>query len=495
MSAPSGDRSVDTVREPQGRAPNGSTQRLLVVALVLLDALAVAVALLLAVYLRLTSGLLPYTSPYNLSVYLRLILLAVPSWVVILAAHRLYRIDSLFGGLGEYTGVMTSCTFGVVAIVLLSYFERGVDLSRGWLALAWGLSILTVGGTRFLFRRLVFYLWRHGRLIRRAVIVGANEQAKAIARQLSPPSASGIEIVGFVDDFLPVGTPVLGGLVVLGAPCALPSLARQQHLAEIIAVPQAMAWESFQAVLLSSDQHFNGAQVRISPGFYELLTTGVRVDHKSFVPLLTPEKARLTGWEALLKALFNYVVVIVGAVVWLPTLLMLMALKKAAGGPVFQRQRILGRGGRPFDVLSFRLDRTVPVQGKEARGFAHRLDRSLWRSGLYRLPQVVHVLMGQMSVVGPRPIRADGSGEARWDELPSLLTVRPGMTGPWVVFGMAQESSQEERRIDLYYVRNWTIWLDCQILLHSISTALFGTRRSLAAFDAQEAAWTSSNPT
>lgn len=468
----------------------------LVVALVVADALAVGAALSLAVYLRLSGVIVPYTSAYNLMEYVRTILLAVPVWLLIFAAQRLYRVDSLLGGLGEYSAAVVGCTFGIVAIIVLSYFERGADLSRGWLLASWAISVLAVVGTRFLIRRVVFYLWRRGRLISRAVIVGANEQAKAIARQLQPPSASGIEVVGFVDDFLPIGTPVLEGLAVLASPRALPALTRQQRIAEIIVVPQAMAWESFQEILLSNGQYLDGARVRISPGFYELLTTGVRVDHKAFVPLLTPEKMRITGVDALLKSVFNYTFSVAGAILWLPALLVLMVSKRAAArGPVLQRQLVLGQGGKPLHVLEICLDPAVLTAKGDPVGLAQSLDRFLWRTGLYRLPQVVQVLCGQMNLVGPRPIPVTCDDDVRWDDLPSLLTVRPGITGPWVVFGTAHGSPEEERRMDLYYIRNWTIWLDFQILFFTAISVLTGRERSLNTFDDKESPWTSSNPT
>jgi lipopolysaccharide/colanic/teichoic acid biosynthesis glycosyltransferase len=449
----------------------------LIVALIVSDALAVAGALALALYLRLSGVIVPYTSPYELVTYVRTILLAIPVWLLIFAAHRLYHFDLLLGGPDEYASVVKGCTFGVVVLVVLSYFERRSPLSRGWLLVSWVTTALIVGTMRFLIRRVVFRLRRRGRFVSRAVIVGTNEQAKAIARQLHPPVSSGIEVVGFVDDFLPVGTQVLHDLRVLASPRLLPSLTKEKQISEIVVVPQAMAWESFQEVLLANGQTYNGAQVRISPGFYELLTTGVRVDHKSFVPLLTPERARITGVDALLKVLFDYALVLGGAVLWLPVLAILIVLKKVvASGPVFRRQLAIGRYGKPFTALTLGVDSAASAHEGNPFRFGQRLDRFLLRTGLYRIPQFLHVLCGQMSLVGPRPVPASyADANHRW--LPNLLTVKPGVTGPWVMAGTAQERPEEEIRLDTYYVRNWTIWLDFQILFRTISVVLTGGRR------------------
>jgi lipopolysaccharide/colanic/teichoic acid biosynthesis glycosyltransferase len=449
---------------------------LLIGTLVITDALAVTAGLLLAYYLRIGSGLLPYTSPYASAAYLGITVIAVPVWLLIFLANRLYHFDSLLGGPDEYASVFRGCTYGTVALVILSFFERGEDLSRGWLLLSWLTCILVVGGERFLMRRVAFLLRRWGWFTSRAVIVGANEQAKAIAQQLQPPASSGIAVVGFLDDFLPPGTPVLGDLQVLGSPRTLSALIPAQRISEVIVVPNATAWESFQEILLANGQVYQGARLRISPGFYELLTTGVRVDHKAFVPLLTPEKGRLTGLDALFKMLLDFVLALGGAVLWLPALGLFALLKRiAAPGAVFRRQQVLGRGGRTFAALTFDVPENGAVPRKRPASFGERLDRLLQRSGLYRLPQFIHVLAGQMSLVGPRPVPAN-PGPAYPEWLPNLLTVKPGITGPWIMAGSAGESPEEERRLDTYYVRNWTIWLDLQILFRSVGVVLGGKR-------------------
>lgn len=449
-----------------------------ILCLVLLDALMVAAALMLAFYLRLGSGLLPYTSPFHLGSYLRITLFAVPIWLAIFAMNHLYQFDNLLGGPEEYAAVFKSCTFGLVVLVFASYFERSSPLSRGWLLISWAMTILLVGGTRFVVRRIVYALRRRGWFISRAVIVGANEQAKAIARQLTPAVSSGIEVVGFADDFLPLGTEVLEGLAVLASPKALPQLSEEYHLSEIIVVSQAIAWESFQHILLADDHTLNGARVRISPGFYELLTTGVQIDHKAFVPLLTPEKTRITGVDALLKTLFNYGVVLAAAPFWLLLLAFLLLLKRATSpGPVLVRQKVLGRRGKVFEAVSISIDSEGEQDGHR---LAQRLNRYLLRTGLYRLPQLFHALGGHMSLVGPRPVLAEQRARPpEW--LPSILSVRPGVTGPWVMEATALDDPQEERRLDLYYVRNWTIWLDLAIVFHTIRLVLTGQRRSARA--------------
>jgi lipopolysaccharide/colanic/teichoic acid biosynthesis glycosyltransferase len=289
-------------------------------------------------------------------------------------------------------------------------------------------------------RRVVRAMRRQGHLMARALIVGADEQGRTIARQLRSEVDSGLRVLGFVDDFLPRGTVVEEPLAVLGHPGVLPTLVQEQQVSEIVVVPGAMAWESFRSVLEQMTLG-GGPRIRLSPGYYDLLATTPRVAHRNFVPLFVVDSARLSGFDALLKALLDYGAGVVLFVATLPLAGALLLWRR----PALVTHHYVGIAGRPF----------------QAQTFAAKPNQGLAASGLDRLPLLWAVLRGRMSLVGPRPISADERGRyGRW--LPSLASVRPGVTGPWAVVPVA--GLEEEMRAVLYYIRNWTIWLDVQIL-------------------------------
>jgi lipopolysaccharide/colanic/teichoic acid biosynthesis glycosyltransferase len=486
----------------------------LITTLVLLDTLAIGAALALAYYLRIASGLLPYSGPHNLAGYTRMAGMVLPVWLLICAGAQLYDPRLLLGGPQEYGQVVKACTFGVIALITLSFWERGVMLSRGWLLLAWALSIILTGGARFAFRRVIFLLRRRGRFITRALVVGANEQAKAIVRQFHTPEGPGVQVLGFLDDYLPPGTRVMGDpsagpstssggasgqapstgrrgepfdgaqdrpvepsghcLEVLGTPADLERVARETGAGEVIIVPDALAWESFQEIIQQVASTLNDLEVKLSPGFYEILTTGVKVSHKAFVPLLTVERVRITGIDALLKNLLDYGVGAVLLVLTAPlTGLIALILWLVDGHPVLDRHPVLGLGGRLFRTHKFHTGllgstRRSLVQPLPAAlnnpGHASRLGAFLYRTALDKLPQLFDVLRGRMSLVGPRTISVDSEDRyGPW--LPSLLTVKPGITGPWAVSNVP--TLDDEVRLTIYYIRNWTIWFDLQILFQT----------------------------
>jgi lipopolysaccharide/colanic/teichoic acid biosynthesis glycosyltransferase len=351
--------------------------------------------------------------------------------------------------------VATGCSYGLLLMIVAASLAGVSGLDLRWLFAGWVGSILTAGGGRFLMRRVVRAMRRQGHLMARALIVGADEQGRTIARQLRSEVDSGLRVLGFVDDFLPRGTVVEGPLAVLGHPGVLPALVQEQEVSEIVVVPGAMAWESFQSVLEQMTLG-GGPRIRLSPGYYDLLATTPRVAHRNFVPLFVVDSARLSGFDALLKALLDYGA---GAALFVATLPLAAALLLRR--PALVTHHYVGIGGRPF----------------RAQTFAAEPDGVLAASGLDRLPLLWAVLAGRMSLVGPRPIPADARGRyGRW--LPSLASVRPGVTGPWAVVPVA--GLEEEMRAVLYYIRNWTIWLDVQILAQ---TGLVTLRRRWGKLD------------
>jgi len=262
-------------------------------------------------------------------------------------------------------------------------------------------------------------------------------------------------VVGFLDDFKPLGTRVIDGLAVLGRPTMLDSVAHQADVQEVVIVSGAVAWESFQEIL-ARPPHRNGYTVRLSPGFYATLGTGVVVSNKSFVPLLTVSETRLTGLDAIVKCVVDYSLGLFFCVLALPVMAAIaVGLKQVApGAPLLDRHQMLGLGKTAFVMWKF-----------HARRGGSSLEDALLASRLDKIPQLFNVLAGQMSLVGPRP-RAAGADPGALNEVRNLHTMKPGITGPWTI--EAVWLSEDEQQNELYYVRNWTVWLDLQILFQTL---------------------------
>jgi lipopolysaccharide/colanic/teichoic acid biosynthesis glycosyltransferase len=385
--------------------------------------------------------------------YMSLVLSALPILAVIFLAQGLYDPQSLLGGAREFAAAFRACTYGLVALILLA-FALHSRISREWILLSWALAIGLVGGLRFAIRRVAYLLRRRGHFIVRVVIVGIDAHSVAVASQLSQ-ARSGVEVVGFLDNYVAKGTAIVRSLTVLGTPADLARVAARMNLHEVIVVPQALPWETLQSLMLESAADSHGLRLHLSAGIYDLLTTCVGLSERNHVPLLTLNKARLTPFENGLKVTLDYALATLMLIAFAPAVMwVVIGLRSRGTRPVLKRRLVVGRYGRRFHQLSFAA--APPVGGDLMR----------------KLPGLLNVLMGQLSIVGPRPLdEPDPIGSVGRD---TTLTIRPGLTGPW----RQANDPADQVLLDLYYIRSYSIWLDLQVLFRRFRSRL--PRRSPA---------------
>jgi exopolysaccharide biosynthesis polyprenyl glycosylphosphotransferase len=458
-----------------------------VLPLVVLDALCIAGSMVAAYWVRFE--LLNYYAPFSSDFYTRLLLAATLAWPLIFALFRLYQSERLFGGMQEYAGVFNACTAGVVVLILYGFVDRGIEdvISRGWLALVWFFCFVSVAWVRFGYRRLVYALRERGIFVRRALVVGINEEGEAVAAQLCASPKAGMEIVGFVGPAgrkeMAASLPIVGSLQNLG------ELIQKLAVEELIVIPTALKREELLDIYRDWGTN-NELHIRLSSGLYELFNTGIHVQEAGFIPLLSLNQTRITDLDALLKTMADYAMALLGVILLAPVFLAIAILIRLdSRGSAIYRRRVVGLHGQRFDAFKFR----TMITNADTYLAAHPQLLEEWekngkiqddpritcvgqflrRYSLDELPQLLNVLRGEMSLVGPRMITP---GElrhfGRWRY--NLLTVKPGMTGLWQISGRANLSYEERVQMDMRYIRNYTIWLDLQILLGTATAVLRG---------------------
>ena len=464
--------------------------RYLVALLPILDAFFVGVSLALAYYLRFKNPWWPYYGNFSAPFYSRMVFGLVPIWIGIFALYDLYNPDYLFGGPKEYSRIFNASTLGLMSVVLYSFLfrEMDVDISRGWLLTAWGLSISILTAHRFTFRRLVYGLRQRGLFRKRVVIVGANEEGEAIWQQFRIASQAGIDVIGFVDETRPLNS-LFKKVPILGRTSDLKKIVRQYNLDELIVAPSALPRETLLDIYRAFGTN-GGATVRLSPGIFELYTTGVRVTEPGNVPLILLNKLRITGMEAFLKRTLDYALAIPGVIMLAPVFLLIaIAIKLDSPGPAIYRRRVVGVGGEEFDAFKFRtmrvdsdeylehhpeLEREFKETGKiKSDPRITRVGHFLRKTSLDELPQLINIIRGEMSLVGPRMITcAEMEKFGKWQH--NRTTVKPGLTGLWQVSGRSNLPYSERAKLDMYYIRNYTIWQDIKILISTVGVVLRG---------------------
>lgn len=486
--------SIFEIKKPQTaartRMSRPTQHRLFMITLVMGDTIALAIAFVAAYIVRFYFDLPIFDdTAMNPVETLEGTLLLIPVCLIIFALFQLYDWQYLLGGANEYARVFNATTVIVTLVIVASFVFPVVRISRGLVALCWLFGISAVLLERLFLRRIVYRLRQHGVLTRRTLIVGADAEAVAIAEQLRATPTCGAEILGFVADQQLPGTLLTGNIPVLGPLDHLQALVAQWNAEDVIVSTTALHRQ--EIIRIFQEYAFaDNVDVRLSSGLFEIFTTGVHIREIGSVPLVSMNKARLAPWEAIVKTTVDYAVALTLLVLLAPFLLTLAILVKwDSPGPVFHRRRVVGRGGHDFDAFKFR---TMHVNGDEilkehpelqaelqskhklkSDPRITRLGQTLRRTSLDELPQLFNILLGQMSLVGPRMITAEETEKyGKWRL--NLLTVKPGITGLWQISGRSDISYEQRVRLDMYYIRNYSIWLDLFILWRTIPAVLRG---------------------
>lgn len=463
-------------------------------ALFVMDLISVILVFWIAYSIRFiapTTALFDPMATANLSFYTRLILVLIPLWLVLFVVFRLYDGSVLFGGLQEYAGIFNSCTTAFMVVIIAGYLDPSLSFARAWLIIAWALSIMVLVTERFLFRRLIYWARKRGHFLSPTYIVGANPEGIAIAEQLILNRTSGVNIIGFLDDSITPGQEILPGLVVHGPTSRAESLVQRFGIERLVVATSGIHRENmvdlFRRFVNSAD-----VSMWLSSGMYEILTTGVKVQDVGSVPMVSVNRVRLTGMNIFLKLLLDYTGAICGLLALSPLFIAIVIIMKFTDpGPIVYRRRVVGVGGKEFDAFKFR---TMVVNSKEVleellardpkaaeeynKYYKLKDDPRITRIGAFlrktsvdELPQLLNVLRGEMSLVGPRMITMEEVQKyGKWGL--NLHTVKPGITGLWQVTGRSELTYEERVRLDMNYIRNYSIWIDLQILFQTIPAVL-----------------------
>jgi exopolysaccharide biosynthesis polyprenyl glycosylphosphotransferase len=493
-------RGVNTLVEATvGRKLQHSTKRIsrrtqrqmFLLALPVVDVLLLLAAFTTAYLIRFYLPLPIFRTGFPLrpDFYLRLVLVLTPLWIAIFWAYRLYDWNMLLGGTREYAAVFNACVGGAVLIALAQFADTQLVIARGWVGLATVLTFLFVITGRFALRRAAYAARRSGYLLSPALIIGGNTEARVLGQQLLAWPTSGINLLGFVDDEAPTGTRLASNLYVLGDLNRLDQLVRQYGIEELVLASSALSREQILTVFRKYGT-LPDVNLRLSSGLFDLITTGLQINELASVPLIGINRVRLTRTDVLLKTILDIGLSLVVLVVLAPILLAIAVLVRLdSPGPVLYRRRVMGLNGEQFDALKFRtmrvdggailaaspelLDELATTHKIKDDPRITRLGLVLRRFSLDELPQLINVIKRDMSLVGPRMISPpELKNYGNWAM--NLLTVRPGLTGLWQVSGRSDVSYEERVQLDMFYIRNYTVWLDLQLILRTVPVVLNG---------------------
>ncbi|MGY1601001.1 sugar transferase [Geodermatophilus sp. SYSU D00815] len=419
----------------------------------------------------------PGRVPVSSALFVSAVALVV-AWPLLLAVSGAYAARVFGTGSYEYRRVGRAGLVLLAAAGFISYAAQ-LELSRALVAVAVPLLTLATLVGRFVARRRLHRLWARGRCTRRVLLVGRGGAVLDLAGQLERERYAGLQVVAACvteadrarvreTRDLPVGG--LDGVVAMA----------RLHRVDTIAVTSSSETAAEYLRRLSWQLEGTGIELLVAPGLVEVAGPRLHIRPLEGLPLLSVEQPRFEGWRRVVKGAVDRAVAALTLLLLGPVLLgVAVAVRLSSPGPVLYRQQRIGLGGRPFTMLKFRsmvVDADARRDALRAQNVSDGLlfkipddprvtpvGRWLRRYSLDELPQLLNVLNGSMSLVGPRPPLPEEV--ARYDSSVSRrLLVKPGLTGLWQISGRSDLPWEEAVRLDLRYVENWSLALDALIL-------------------------------
>ncbi len=462
----------------------GRRRQLRVLLAIVLDACTIAAAFVLAYLLRFYWEVVPASDAPPTRPYLAILPGLLAGWIATFAAYGLYR-DRLSGFFDEALRVTSAVSVGTMALLAASFFYRQFSYSRLWIVFAWAISIVLVLGARGALRAAHRAVRARGIDVSHVLMVGTGTEARELVRALRERPELGQRPIAFVD-----ASPAESceDLPVVGRPEEVLAAVRRTGAHRVIIALPAEARETTMHVAAVCQEA--GVPFAIVPDLYTLIATGADVELVDRLPLLTLRGSPLVGWGRRLKDATDLMGALIGMIVTLPLFIIVAVLVVLdSPGPVFYRQKRIGKAGVPFYAWKFRtmvqraeehLTRDARLRDRFTSSYklvddprVTRMGRWLRRTSLDELPQLLNVLKGEMSLVGPRPIvEAELRKYGPWER--RLLCVRPGLTGMWQVLRHHEPDYAHRVSLDMYYIDHWSVGLDLKILLRTLPSVIAG---------------------
>jgi len=450
--------------------------------LVLLDAWVILASIILAFQIRQILGEAGGLSPLLLEVWVTFAIL--PMWLAILYAFGCYRPEYQSQSGESFRRFLAGTSVSVLILGFFSFLFR-LEIPRLFVLMLWFFVLLFGYGGRVAIRRKLHRRRSEGRLTTNVLLVGAGEETSTVAQAMDAAPGFGYVPIGFVDDRLEPGA-LVNEHEVLGPTARALELAGQHDVGLVVVSLAAAEPGTLSDIILQLEG--SAVDLAIAPSLFDVATRRVTIESIDHVPLLHIDQVRLNRGNRILKRAMDLLAAAVLGVVTLPLWLgAVLAIRIESNGPVLFRQVRVGKDGRAFIMLKFRT--MVPDAEERKAEVAHlneaghkffkirqdprvtHVGRLLRKWSLDELPQLVNVLRGDMSMVGPRPpVPEEVALYESWHH--RRLRVRPGITGVWQVSGRSEVPFEEAVRLDLFYIENWSPAYDIFLLAKTVLAVL-----------------------
>lgn len=448
------------------------------------DACAIFGAFVVSYFVRVkTTEYLPLESIMPLREYVLIAIFAVPIWLVIFGVLGLYNMKNLRRGMGGVHMMFIGISTGTMFLVASIFLYKDFSITRLTVVYIWLIALFFITFERYILRKIKISFWKRGKGAKRAIIVGSGTMAKAIAHKISIKPSLGIKLIGLICDHSSNELEE-DKVSILGNLDEINKVIEEHKPDEIILAYNASNQAIYDLAMAASSA---GADFKYVPNTHALLSTYVIQEELAGIPVFHLKDSPLFGWGRVSKRMVDILGSSVALILLsIPMCVVSLLIKATSKGPVLYRQKRVNHLGE-FNFLKFRSMREDAEEMQkslekfnEATGPIFKIKndpritpigRFLRKYSIDELPQFFNVLAGQMSLVGPRPpIPSEVSKYEPWHR--KRLNIKPGLTGMWQVSGRSELSFDDMVKLDIYYIENWSLWLDIKILLKTVITVV-----------------------
>lgn len=408
-------------------------------------------------------------------------LVMIPVWILLFQNKKLYRPRRGSSFSDEFFSIVRIIILGMVVVMAGSFFYRAFSYSRVVFAIITFTTILFVTLSRAAITKFERWWYSIGHDLNRVLVVGTSTVARNVFQSLRSNRSLGYDAIGYCS-MDGNSDPTMLEIPCMGSIATVPDLITF-HKVDVVLIALNDEEHSSLSQLVRDCQGLN-VEMMMIPDILELMTSLVQIKHIHGVPFLGIKSPSLSTWNTIIKRTFDLIFASVIIALASPLYIFIaLLIKLDSRGPIFYYQDRIGLDGEVFRVLKFRSMRTDaeqttgPVWSKKDDPRTTHLGKFLRRFSLDELPQFFNVLIGDMSIVGPRPERPHFVEQFKKQipRYPERHRVKTGMTGWAQVNGLRGNASITERtKYDIYYIENWSLIFDLKIIFKTIHAVLFG---------------------
>ncbi len=421
-----------------------------------------------------------------------IILFLVLSFILIFEFNNLYKIHLILSQAAHLTALVKSLFFGIIYVIIFSFLLKSSNIIDSTLVIfvfsVSSLLLLFIG--RIIVLRNVYIKLNNKQFRRNVVIIGNGKSGQILATKLLFENPIGINIIGFLDDSREINDEVVEGKKVLGGLYDLEKIIMNNKIHEILIASDDDDYERLLSII-DHCQRFD-IDVKVTSQLFDIVHKKISTEKYASIPVIESSPLYNTKFVMSLKRISDVFASLMALIILSPLFMMIaFVIKTTSKGPVFFRQTRIGKNGKPFQFYKFRSMYVSNGEDEERKkqmlefmktnqentkiindSRLTEIGKIIRKTSLDELPQLFNVLLGDMSLVGPRPcLPYEYKNYDNWQK--RRVSVLPGCTGVWQVSGRSSVSFIDSIVLDLYYVNNMSPWLDLKLILKTLPVMIF----------------------